>query len=85
MHSLVDRETGGKSQEGRVIQSFFNLIERHEPQLVSWNGSGFDLPVLHTAACATASSPASTGTWATTIASTATTTTSAATTCAIST
>ena len=38
---------GGTSQEGRVIQSFFNLIERHEPQLVSWNGSGFDLPVLH--------------------------------------
>ena len=47
VHSLVDRETGGTSQEGRVIQSFFNLIERHEPQLVSWNGSGFDLPVLH--------------------------------------
>ncbi|MEO5881889.1 MAG: 3'-5' exonuclease [Caldimonas sp.] len=47
VHSLVDRETGGASQEGRVIQSFFNLIERHEPQLVSWNGSGFDLPVLH--------------------------------------
>jgi predicted PolB exonuclease-like 3'-5' exonuclease len=47
VHSLVDREAGGASQEGRVIQSFFNLIERHEPQLVSWNGSGFDLPVLH--------------------------------------
>jgi predicted PolB exonuclease-like 3'-5' exonuclease len=47
VHSLVDRETGGTSQEGRVIQSFFNMIERHEPQLVSWNGSGFDLPVLH--------------------------------------
>jgi len=47
VHSLVDRESGGASQEGRVIQSFFNLIERHEPQLVSWNGSGFDLPVLH--------------------------------------
>ena len=47
VHTLVDREVGGASQEGRVIQSFFNLIERHEPQLVSWNGSGFDLPVLH--------------------------------------
>jgi predicted PolB exonuclease-like 3'-5' exonuclease len=47
VHSLVDRETGGASQEGRIIQSFFNMIERHEPQLVSWNGSGFDLPVLH--------------------------------------
>ena len=47
IHSLVDRSTGGPTQEGRVIQSFFNLIERHEPQLVSWNGGGFDLPVLH--------------------------------------
>ena len=47
VHSLVDRGTGGASQEGRIIQSFFNMIERHEPQLVSWNGSGFDLPVLH--------------------------------------
>ena len=47
VHSLVDREVGGASQEGRVIQQFFNMIERHEPQLVSWNGSGFDLPVLH--------------------------------------
>jgi len=47
VHSLVDRETGGASQEGRVIQSFFRMIERHTPQLVSWNGGGFDLPVLH--------------------------------------
>ena len=47
VHSLVDRETDGASQEGRVIQSFFNMIERHTPQLVSWNGGGFDLPVLH--------------------------------------
>jgi predicted PolB exonuclease-like 3'-5' exonuclease len=47
VHSLVDREIDGTSQEGRVIQSFFNMIERHTPQLVSWNGGGFDLPVLH--------------------------------------
>jgi predicted PolB exonuclease-like 3'-5' exonuclease len=47
VHSLVDRETGGKSQECSVIQSFFNMVERHTPQLVSWNGGGFDLPVLH--------------------------------------
>ena len=47
VHSIVDRETGGISQEGRVVQSFFKLVERHEPQLVSWNGGGFDLPVLH--------------------------------------
>jgi len=44
IHSFVDRD--GLS-EGRIIQTFFNAIEKHEPQLVSWNGSGFDLPVLH--------------------------------------
>jgi len=47
VHSIVDREPEGRSQEGRVVQSFFNLVERHTPQLVSWNGGGFDLPVLH--------------------------------------
>jgi 3'-5' exonuclease len=47
VHSIVDRESEGASQEGRVVQSFFNLVERHAPQLVSWNGGGFDLPVLH--------------------------------------
>lgn len=44
VHSFVDRD--GQS-EGRVIQTFFNSIEKHQPQLVSWNGGGFDLPVLH--------------------------------------
>ncbi|HEY9096314.1 MAG TPA: ribonuclease H-like domain-containing protein [Hydrogenophaga sp.] len=44
IHSFVDRD--GQS-EGKVIQSFFHAIEKHAPQLVSWNGSGFDLPVLH--------------------------------------
>jgi len=33
--------------EASLIQSFFGTIERHTPQLVSWNGGGFDLPVLH--------------------------------------
>lgn len=33
--------------EGSLIAQFFNLIERYTPQLVSWNGGGFDLPVLH--------------------------------------
>jgi predicted PolB exonuclease-like 3'-5' exonuclease len=46
VHSFVDRG-GGASQEGRVIQSFFTSVEKHVPQLVSWNGGGFDLPVLH--------------------------------------
>ncbi|UCE30524.1 MAG: 3'-5' exonuclease [Burkholderiales bacterium] len=33
--------------EERLLQDFFRVIERHTPQLVSWNGGGFDLPVLH--------------------------------------
>ncbi|MBI5659176.1 MAG: 3'-5' exonuclease [Nitrosomonadales bacterium] len=33
--------------EGALIQRFFDGIEKYTPQLVSWNGGGFDLPVLH--------------------------------------
>ena len=33
--------------EAEVIGRFFDGIERFAPDLVSWNGSGFDLPVLH--------------------------------------
>lgn len=33
--------------EPELIRRFFDGIERYAPQLVSWNGSGFDLPVLH--------------------------------------
>ncbi len=29
------------------MQRFFDGIERYTPDLVSWNGGGFDLPVLH--------------------------------------
>ena len=36
-----------ESDEKKLIQDFFDLIERYTPQLVSWNGGGFDLPVLH--------------------------------------
>jgi predicted PolB exonuclease-like 3'-5' exonuclease len=35
------------SDEKELIQRFFTGIEKHLPTLVSWNGSGFDLPVLH--------------------------------------
>lgn len=34
-------------EESKLIQDFFRLIDRYTPQLVSWNGGGFDLPVLH--------------------------------------
>jgi predicted PolB exonuclease-like 3'-5' exonuclease len=36
-----------ESNEGQIIQRFFDGVERFTPQIVSWNGGGFDLPVLH--------------------------------------
>lgn len=36
-----------QSAEAELIQRFYDGIERYTPQLVSWNGGGFDLPVLH--------------------------------------
>lgn len=38
---------GLEDDEGNIIQRFFDGIDKYTPQLVSWNGSGFDLPVLH--------------------------------------
>ena len=35
------------SPEEELIARFFDGLERYSPTLVSWNGSGFDLPVLH--------------------------------------
>ncbi len=35
------------SGEDELIGRFFDGLERYVPDLVSWNGSGFDLPVLH--------------------------------------
>ena len=36
-----------EDSEAEIIQRFFDGIEKYTPQLVSWNGGGFDLPVLH--------------------------------------
>lgn len=36
-----------EASEAEIIQRFFDGIDRYTPTLVSWNGSGFDLPVLH--------------------------------------
>ena len=36
-----------ESSERELVERFFDGIERYSPNLVSWNGSGFDLPVLH--------------------------------------
>ena len=33
--------------EPELIRRFFEILDAYTPQLVSWNGSGFDLPVLH--------------------------------------
>lgn len=35
------------ADEKDLIQRFFSGIDKYTPTLVSWNGSGFDLPVLH--------------------------------------
>jgi hypothetical protein len=35
------------SDEAELVQRFYDCLERYSPDLVSWNGSGFDLPVLH--------------------------------------
>ena len=35
------------SDEAELVQKFFNGVEKYKPTLVSWNGGGFDLPVLH--------------------------------------
>lgn len=34
-------------EEAQRLRQLFITIDRHQPQLVSWNGSGFDTPVLH--------------------------------------
>ncbi|MEX0707572.1 MAG: 3'-5' exonuclease [Woeseia sp.] len=41
--TLGDRD----ADEAELVRRFFDGIERYSPELVSWNGSGFDLPVLH--------------------------------------
>ena len=41
--SLGDEE----SDEAELVRRFFDGIDRYTPDLVSWNGGGFDLPVLH--------------------------------------
>lgn len=36
-----------ESTEAETVAEFFKLVARYTPRLVSWNGGGFDLPVLH--------------------------------------
>ncbi len=44
---LGDQHGASDAEEAARLRAFFKTIEKHTPQLVSWNGSGFDLPVLH--------------------------------------
>lgn len=52
---LEDRDNGfrlfsletRKEGEAKVVERFFKGIERLTPRLLSWNGKGFDMPVLH--------------------------------------
>ena len=37
----------GETDEREIITRFFQGVDKLQPILVSWNGSGFDLPVLH--------------------------------------
>jgi len=37
---------GGKDDEEAIIRDFFGYIERKNPKLVSFNGRGFDMPML---------------------------------------
>lgn len=36
-----------EDDESTLLQRFFKLLDNYKPILVSWNGNGFDLPVLH--------------------------------------
>ncbi|MFQ5634533.1 MAG: 3'-5' exonuclease [Gammaproteobacteria bacterium] len=35
------------SNEAELVRRFFDGLDHFAPELVSWNGGGFDLPVLH--------------------------------------
>lgn len=52
--ALRDRDTvrvwslGAPGEDERsLVKRFFDGIDKYTPQLVSWNGASFDLPVLH--------------------------------------
>lgn len=40
---IVGRET---EDEALIVREFSDLVERHQPTLVTYNGRGFDLPVI---------------------------------------
>ncbi len=47
-HEVSIRSLGDEnSTEAELLKYFFDEIEQRTPTLVSWNGTGFDLPVIH--------------------------------------
>ena len=44
---LGDGSGTSNEEETQRLRQFFGIIDKHSPQLISWNGSGFDAPVLH--------------------------------------
>jgi len=47
-HEVSVKSLGdGNSSEADLLRLFFDEIEQRTPILVSWNGTGFDLPVIH--------------------------------------
>lgn len=47
-HKVSVRSLGDEnSNEADLLALFFDEIDTYTPTLVSWNGAGFDLPVLH--------------------------------------
>ncbi len=46
-HEVSVRSLGGEnSSETELLTELFAEIEEHEPKSISWNGPGFDLPVI---------------------------------------
>lgn len=43
---VIDSKSPPESDERDAVEAFFGIVDKHSPTLVSWNGSGFDLPVL---------------------------------------
>ena len=76
---LARLEPGDESAtERELVERFFDGIEKFSPDLVCWNGGGFDLPVLHYRALRSRCRRRATGKPATKTTPSATTTISAA-------
>lgn len=47
LHSIPSIPTSGKDcSERRIMEDFFKILDEHHPQLVGYNSSGSDIPIL---------------------------------------